>query len=203
MTLNKEYPSTNYWPNNDPRSFMLHTTGGYGVIGAVETLIARGLSYNYIIDNGIVYELVNWENSAWHAGLIRKPNLRSRTFYGSLKDEDNPNRNSVGVAFTYPTGGKLTELPDKDIDACVKLIKMVGREADVRYNADNIFYHQEVTVDKPLMVKGYREQVLDALVGDKDEKDAGEMTHLELTIKYLKLRIEYLLLLISLSKKST
>ena len=203
MTINKDYPSTNYWEGNNPRSFMLHTTGGHGLIGAIETLIARGLSYNYIIYQGVVYELVPYDKSAWHAGVIKNPNLRSKAFYGSLKGSENPNRQSVGVAFVYPDAPQdITVLPDADVSACIKLMKHVGSETNVRYNADNIFYHQEVTSDKPIMVKGYREQVLEALVGDKDGKDAGEKARLQLMITYLTMKIKYLLLLKGLRDKN-
>ena len=176
---------------------MLHTTGGGSVLGAVETLKARGLSYNYIIDPlGIVYELVNYKNCAWHAGVIKSPNLRSRAFYGTLKGDDNPNRNSIGISYVYPTGDK-TVLTDRMVDSTIILMKQIGKKTGIRYNADNIFYHQEVTVDKPIMVKGYRQQVVEALVGDKDEKDAGEKSYLDLMIQLLQLRIKLLLLQLS------
>ena len=190
MQLNKQYASTNYWSGNKPRSIILHTTGGDSVIGAVETLIARGLSYNYIIKNGTVHELVSYKNSAWHAGVVSGMNMRSQVFFGTGKGEENPNRNSVGIAFAQSFGVK--EIPDEDIDACILLIKHLGQQTGVRYNADNIFYHREVTSYKPLEVKGYREQVLDALVGDKDDKDAGEKTVIRLTIQLLKLKVQLL-----------
>jgi len=185
VKISKKYESKNYWEGNNQRSIMLHTTAGGSVIGAVETLKARGLSYNYIIDsNGDVYELVHHSKSAWHAGVIKNPNLRSRVFYKTLKGEDNPNRNSVGISYVYPEGD-ISLLNDKMIDSTVELIKEIGKETGVRYNADNIFYHREVTSDKPIIVKGYRDQVLEALVGDKDEKDTGQIAELELIIKYL------------------
>ena len=186
----KRFAMDNYWNGNDPASIVLHTTGGYGAENAYRTLIARGLSYNYIIEDGIIYELVPWDKSAWHAGVKKSPNLRARTFFGN----ENPNKKSVGIAFTYPRTGDISRLPDSDVDAVVKLIKDIGRQTNVRYNPDNIFYHQEITIDKPKIVKGYRDQVLDGLVGDKDEKDAGERTRLELMIQLLKLRIQLLLL---------
>jgi len=190
LFIDYRYKMNNYWKGNDPASIVLHTTAGYGVEGAVQTLLARGLSYNYIIDDGQVYHLVDWVNSAWHAGVVRQPNLRARTFFNGV----NPNKKSVGIAFTYPRTGDIAELSEADVNAAVKLIKMIGREADQRYNADNIFYHQEITIDKPKIVKGYRDQVLDGLVGDKDEKDAGENTRLKLLIQLLKLKIQLLLL---------
>ena len=182
----------NYWANNNPRSIVLHTTGGYGFIGAYETLKARGLSYGYIIEpDGKVYELVHWSNSAWHAGVIKRPNLRAKAFYGTLKGKDNPNRNSVGIAFTYPDG--IDILTDKQVDSATLLIKQIGKEAGVRYNADNVFYHKEVTYNKPAIVKGYRDQVLEALIGDKDHKDALQKTILQLTLQMLKLKLALLM----------
>ena len=174
---------------------MLHTTLGSTVIGAVETLKARGLSYNYLISGGVVYELVDWSNSAWHAGVTSGMNLRSRAFYGNR----NPNKHSVGIAFVQPLGVNI--LPDEDIDAAVLLLKHIGQQSSNRYNADNIFYHREVTSYKPLQVKYYREQVLDALVGDKDGKDAGEKTRLQLMIQLLQLRVKLLLLQLSKQKQ--
>lgn len=192
MNIDKRYKTDNYWWNNDPRSIMLHTTGGGSVIGAVETLKARGLSYNYIIARGQVYELVNWENSAWHAGVIKSPNLRAQAFYKTLKGEDNPNRNSVGISFIYPEGD-ITQLDDESIDACVQLIKYIGSQTGVRYTPDNIFYHREVTIYKPIVVKGYRDQILEALVGDKDEKDALQKTITKLLLEVAQLKLRLLL----------
>ena len=187
MQLYKQHTSSNYWAGNNPRSIILHTTGGNSVIGAVETLIARGLSYNYIIKNGTVHELVSYKNSAWHAGVVRGMNMRSKVFYGTGKGSENPNRHSVGIAFAT-----TSELTEEEVDQAVMLIKWLGSETSVRYNADNIFYHREVTSDKPLIVKTFREQVLDALVGDKDDKDAGEKTVIRLTIQLLKLKVQLL-----------
>lgn len=172
---------------------MLHTTLGGGTIqGVHQTLLTRGLSYNYIIKNGIVYEIVPYYQCAWHAGVIKNPNMRSQVFYKTLKGEDNPNRQSVGIAFDYPQGA--TQLSDADINAAIDLIKWIGSETGYRYNADNIFYHKEVTSNKPIAVKGYRDQVLDALVGDKDDKDAGEISRKRLLIKYLTLQVKLLTL---------
>lgn len=190
--MNKTYQIDNYWEGNNPKSQMLHISGGTSLIGAYETLKARGLSYNYAIHFGEIYELVHWSKCAWHAGVIHNPNLRARAFYNTLKDDENPNRNSVGIVFIQPFG--TTSVSEEDVDAYVRLTKWLGQETGVRYNADNIFYHHEVTDYKPKEVGKIREQVLDGLVGDKDDKDAGEMTRLKLIIKLLQLRLKLLLL---------
>lgn len=190
LPIDKQYAMNNFWKGNNPRSIMLHTTGGSSVLGAVETLRARGLSYNYIIDGiGTIYELVDYHNSAWHAGVVKNPNMRAKVFYGTLQGADNPNRNSVGIAYVYPPADK-TKLTDNMVDSTVRLLKAIGSETNIRYNADNIFYHKEVTSDKPAIVEGYRKQVVDAIVGDKDEKDAKELTRLKLLLQYLQLLLK-------------
>lgn len=179
--LRYDHQSDNYWTGNDPRSLMLHTTGGDSLIGAVETLEIRGLSYNYLIYQGQIYELVNWQNSAWHAGVVRGMNLRAQAFYKDGKGENNPNRHSVGIAFVE-TNPYLTE---EDVNAFVWLSKHLGQQTGIRYTADNIFYHKEVTSDKPWYVKNFRDQCLEALVGDKDDKDDGETAKRELLRRVL------------------
>jgi N-acetyl-anhydromuramyl-L-alanine amidase AmpD len=186
MEINLKHRSDNFWPGNNPISLMLHTTGGDSLIGAIETLIIRGLSYNYIIFKGEIYELVHWRDSAWHAGVIKRPNLRSQAFYKTLKGEDNPNRHSIGIAFVE-TSPLLSE---EDVNAFVWLSKQLGVETGNRWNADNIFYHREVTADKPWYVKNFRDQCLEALVGDKDEKDAGEKSQREILIAIIKIYLE-------------
>ncbi len=188
MTINKKYALKNYWEDNDPSNMMYHATLGTTVKGAYDTLKARGLSYNYLISKGKIYEMVHWSNSSWHAGVTHGMNLRSKAVFA----DRNPNKHSVGVAFVQPLG--VREIPEEDVDAAVWLNKHIGKEAGKRYNKDNSFYHQEVTSYKPKQVKRYVEQVLEALIGEKDDKDAGEKTRLELMIQLLKLRIQLLLL---------
>lgn len=186
--INKQYTLDNYWTGNDPRSLMLHTTGGDSLIGAVDTLIARGLSYNYVIYKGNIYELVHWSNAAWHAGVIKRPNIRAQVFYGSLKEEENPNRNSVGIAFVETN----EYLDEEDVDAFVRLAKWLGQETGNRYTAENIFAHVEVTYDKPRIVLNFKEQCIEALVGDKDHKDEVKITQMKLIIKLLQSKIRIL-----------
>ena len=193
MEINRQYASKNFWRGNDPRSIMLHTTGGGSLIGAIETLKARGLSYNYIFCEGKVYELVHYKNSAWHAGVVKGMNMRSQIFYKTGKGEDNPNRHSIGFSFVYPKPDYKV-LNDVDVDNAVLLMKQIGKETNQRFNADNIFYHREVTNDKPIIVQGYRNQILEALIGDKDDKDVVDEKYLKLMIQFLQLRIQLLLL---------
>lgn len=159
-------PLSSYsWDKNTNESIVLHTTLGNNYQGAFDTLKIRGLSYHYIIDEfGTIRELIPIDRSAWHAGVKSVPNARVRSFFG----DDNPNRRSIGIAFVR---NRQPELTPNQRDAAVWLIKNIGERTGIRYNADNIFYHQEITDYKPEEVHDYRQQVLDGLIGFKDEKD--------------------------------
>lgn len=175
------------WSGNTHESIILHTTLGNTYDGAYNTLKIRHLSYHYIIDeDGEVFQLVDINRSAWHAGVKSNPNLRVRAFFGS----DNPNRRSIGVAFVRYGQSEIT---GAQRDAAVALIKQIGKETGIRYNRDNIFCHYEVTDYKPREVEGYRQQVVEGLEGYKDETDAGERNKLLLIIELLKTLIKQLL----------
>lgn len=74
---------------------VLHATGGSSLSGAVSTLIARGLSYHYIIDkNGKVYKGVSDEAVAFHAGVSVGPG------------GPNVNGYSIGISFVNLDNGK-------------------------------------------------------------------------------------------------
>lgn len=191
MTLQKKLlkPVAEYsWEGNTQESIVLHTTLGNTYIGAEETLKVRHLSYHYVIDkDGAIYQLVDIDRAAWHAGVKSKPNMRASVFYGT----DNPNRRSIGIAFV---GTWMGEFTNEQRDAAVWLIKEIGKQTGVRYTADNIFYHQEITNYKPAFVSEIRQKVLTGLIGFKDETDAGEKARLQLFIEYLKLKIKLLTL---------
>lgn len=180
-------PESDYsWPGNTQESIVLHTTLGNSYIGAHETLRIRHLSYHYIIDqDGDVYQLVETNRSAWHAGVKSNPNLRVRAFFGP----DNPNRRSIGIAFIR-TGERFITAAQRD--AAVSLIKRLGAESGVRYNRDNIFCHYEITDYKPKEVERYRQQVIEGLEGYKDETDAGEKARLRLIVELLINRLKLL-----------
>ena len=180
------------WDGNTGESIVLHTTLGNTHKGAEETLLTRHLSYHYIIDEkGTVRQMVNLNRSAWHAGVKHKPNLRARTFFGN----DNPNKRSIGIAFvgTSMKWGGGAWMSKEQRDSCIKLIKEIGKHTGVRYNANNIFYHQEITSYKPQWVSKIRTHVVEGLVGFKDEKDnVNELTYLQLMVKLLRLKLQLL-----------
>lgn len=149
-----------YWEGNSPESLVFHTLLG-SVEGSYSWLEQIKLSYNYIISaDGKVYEQVHWSDSAWHAGRVSKMIARARAFFGL----DNPNRRSVGIAFERNGEDRLTP---ETVAAGVALSKWLGQQTGIMYDWDNSFSHVDITADKPVEVRGYRNQIMSELLGDR------------------------------------
>lgn len=170
MILKQELlkPVADYsWEGNTGESIVLHITAGSNYKGARDTLIARHLSYHFIVDtDGKIYQLVDIKRSAWHAGVKSNPNTRVRKFFG----DTNPNRRSIGISFVAPLDTWFSDINDQQLKSAVELIKYIGSTTGVRYNASNIFSHGEITDYKEKMLNECS-QVINELVGYKDEKD--------------------------------
>jgi len=187
MKINHLLPLKDYsWSGNTKESIILHTTLGTNYSGAYNTLKLRHLSYHYIVEaDGTITELIPITRSAWHSGVKNKPNLRARAFFGA----DNPNKRSIGISFVRNGESELTQ---EQRDAGIYLIKEIGKKTKIRYTADNIFCHQDITSYKPYEVQKYREQILTGLFGYRDEADTKERTILQLRIKLLMLQVAML-----------
>lgn len=178
-------------------ALMFHTTLGNNYQGAEDTLKTRHLSYHFIIDEtGTIRQLIDLKRGAWHSGVTKNLNLRAKVFFGV----NNPNKMAIGIAFVR-NGQK--EITRAQRDAAVWLVKWIGQQTGVRYTADNMFYHREVTnynlLSKPPEVEHYRLQVVEGVSGYKDNKDAQEKSRMLLYIQYLQLLIK----LLGLKLKST
>lgn len=95
---------------------VLHATAGKSLTGAISTLIARGLSYHYIIDkNGKTVKCVSDEAVAFHAGKSVGPN------------GPNVNDYSIGISFVNDNSGN-DPYTKEQIDACIELIEALKRK---------------------------------------------------------------------------
>jgi len=173
-------------------SLMFHTTLGTNYQGAYDTLKIRHLSYHFIIDeDGTIYQLIDLSRGAWGAGATSRMNVRALAYFGLV----NPNQKAIQIAFVRRGQSQLTQ---EQRDAGVWLTKHIGKQTGARYNRNNMFYHREVTnynaSAKPPEVREYLEQVLDGLVGFKDNTDNVSPEYLKMYIKYLQLLIQVLLL---------
>ena len=154
--IKKLLPLNQSWERTLPiDSLIFHTTLGSSALSSWNWLDHIDLSYHYIIDdNGDVYHAVEHDRVAWHAGVVSKPNARVVSHFKGV----NPNKPSIGIAFTRNGHLKLTEA---QVKACVKLIK------DNNWTELPFFTHQEITSYKPVVVNKYLDQVKGALAGDK------------------------------------
>jgi N-acetyl-anhydromuramyl-L-alanine amidase AmpD len=193
ITRNYLRPQSEYsFSHSSSESIIFHTTLGNNYQGARDTLAIRHLSYHFIIDEwGRIFQLIDIGRGAWGAGATSNMNVRATAFFGRV----NPNKKSVQIAFVRNGHKTITK---SQRDSAVWLVKHIGQQTGIRYNRTNIFYHREVTNynawAKPPEVAGYMEQVLDGLVGFKDNKDNVSEDYLRMYIKYLRLKIQLLLL---------
>lgn len=108
MKLVTRYKELGSRPGVAPkRRVILHHTVTPTVQSAVNALQNRGLAYHYMIDkDGTVYEFVPPNRMAYHAAGY--------------------NMGSIGIAFIC--GGKYGETNNKQIDACVSLLKILKQD---------------------------------------------------------------------------
>lgn len=166
VALTKRHPANldQYsWAGNEPRAIVFHTLLGT-LDGSLSWLEQINLSYHFLIDlDGKIYEHIPLGRSAWHAGRWNEPTERARTFF-----KNNPNRESIGIAFADREGNMVYQnLNDAQIASAVALVKQIGQQTGVRYTEDNTFAHKEIAVDKPAKVEGYRQAILAGLDGER------------------------------------
>lgn len=184
-------PQSSYsFKNSTGEAIIFHTTLGNTYQGAHQTLKLRHLSYHFIIDtDGTIYQLIDTNRAAWGAGATANMNMRAKVFFGTT----NPNVIGIQVAFVRFGHKYLTPMQR---DAGVWLVKHIGSVTGKRYTWDNTFSHFEVTnysaTSKPREVANYRQQVMDGVVGFKDNKDNKEKTRMLLYIQYLQLQLKLL-----------
>lgn len=81
-----------------------HITAGLmpGTLSWLCNPSAQASSHYLVCKDGQIYQLVEDENTAWHAGIVNDPDW-------SLYDGTNPNRYTIGIEHECLEGGELTE----------------------------------------------------------------------------------------------
>ena len=98
------------------------------------------VSYHYIIaPSGANYQLVDLENTAWHAGLIRDPQT------DFVKHGPNPNLYSVGIAMA----GFAIDGPNaKQISECARLLHEIAGKYGITLDKNTVIPHHAIRADK-------------------------------------------------------
>jgi hypothetical protein len=100
--------SPNYSAGRNGKSIIAivnHITAGLmpGTLSWLQNPSAQVSSHYLVTKTGEIYQLVADENTAWHAGIVNKPNW-------PLYDGTNPNRYTIGIEHECLEGGELTEV---------------------------------------------------------------------------------------------
>ena len=124
-----------------PKAFVIHVTEGKFSSSTAWCLDPKSkVSYHFIIrENGEIWQLVETENTAWHAGLAVKPTWKGHTI------GRNPNLETIGIAFAgfAAKGPTLAQ-----ILAIRKLILKYSAIHRIPLDRKNIIGHNEIRADK-------------------------------------------------------
>lgn len=98
-------------------------------------------SAHYLVSKkGEIFQMVADENTAWHAGEVKKPNW-------ILYDNTNPNRYTIGIEFECVSGGDLTEA---QYQAGLWLHRQLLAKHNIPIDNNHIIGHYRIdTVNRP------------------------------------------------------
>jgi N-acetylmuramoyl-L-alanine amidase len=124
-----------------PKAFVLHVTEG-NFAGSLAWCLnpESKVSYHFLIkEDGQIHQLVDTENTAWHAGLAVKPTWKGFT------SGRNPNLETIGIAFA----GWATKGPTlAQIWSIRELIFTYSAIHRIQLDRNNIIGHNEIRADK-------------------------------------------------------
>ncbi|GAB6172400.1 hypothetical protein JCM15765_18780 [Paradesulfitobacterium aromaticivorans] len=98
-------------------------------------------SAHYLVTKAVqIYQLVKDEDTAWHAGIVNKPNW-------SLYDGTNPNKYTIGIKHEGQPGDVFTEV---QYQAILWLHKELIRKWGIPIDSDHIIGHYRIdSVNRP------------------------------------------------------
>lgn len=115
------------------------TAGNYpGCLNWMQNPQAKASAHYLVTKAGEIYQLVKDEDTAWHAGVVKKPNWK-------LYDGTNPNRYTIGIEHES-FDGSLTE---DQYQATLWLHKYLNQKHGIPVDTDHIIGHFRInSVDK-------------------------------------------------------
>lgn len=137
--------SPNYTPGRNgrkPIAIVDHITAGLmpGCLSWMQNPVAKASAQYLITKAGQIYQLVKEEDTAWHAGEVRKPSWK-------LYDGTNPNRYTIGIEHEALAGEGLTE---PQYQASLWLHGQLIDRWAIPINRDRIIGHYEIdAVNRP------------------------------------------------------
>ena len=139
IPIQPRFKAGNRHPNTQISLVVMHATAGSSLIGAIETLRKRGLSYHYLIDkNGKIYKGCPYSLVAYHAGSSYGPKEDSARI--SIKQNKAAifvagtcvNSYSIGIAFVNKNDG-IDPYTKEQFDAAEELINELSRVLPLKH----------------------------------------------------------------------
>ncbi len=138
-------PSKNYFKGRSgykPELIVVHCTDG-AFPGDLNWLKGGGtsqVSSHYLVaPSGEVYQLVQDEDVAWHAGVVVEPSARL------LKPGVNPNLYTIGIETSLRPNARMTEAQEC---ALKELVKLVAERHGIPLDRDHVIGHKEIRATK-------------------------------------------------------
>jgi N-acetylmuramoyl-L-alanine amidase len=124
-----------------PEAIVIHITEGTlkGDLAWVHDPKSKA-SYHYIVGTDLeTYEIVNPENTAWHAGLVVESTWKL------LKKGINPNLYTIGIAVS---GMVELRVPFKQQIELVKIIAEIAKVYHIPLDAEHVIAHNRIRTNK-------------------------------------------------------
>ena len=124
-----------------PEAIIIHKTEGSfsSAIGWFQNEDAR-VSAHYVIDlDGDIAQMVDENDTAWHAGVIVKPSWKL------LKNGVNPNLYTIGIELA---GKAVDDTPADQALALAELISDIHRRWKIPIDDQHIVFHREIRANK-------------------------------------------------------
>lgn len=144
--MNTEWsPSPNFTRGRNGKKIIAivnHITAGLmpGTLSWLKNSKAQASAHYLVTKGGQIFQLVKDEDTAWHAGIVNKPNW-------PLYDGSNPNRYTIGIEHECMSGGELTE---QQYQATLWLHKQLVAKHGILVDADHIIGHNRIDrVNRP------------------------------------------------------
>ena len=133
------------------------------------SLTGKNVSAHYLVTKiGEIYQMVDDDKNAWHAGRIYSPSaLARKVIKRTEKGFINPNRYSIGIEFESLDKELWTEA---QMVAGTWLIKKIG--------ITTILTHHEITSYKPKEMTIWRDEILKRLQTPDDDSKVVQATKL-------------------------
>jgi hypothetical protein len=116
-----------------PIAIVNHITAGLmpGTLSWLQNSAAQASAHYLVTKVGAIYQLVKDEDTAWHAGIVNKPNW-------SLYDGTNPNLYTLGIEHEALAGEALTE---QQYQATLWLHQQLTAKWNIPIDRDHIIGH--------------------------------------------------------------